>query len=126
MADIDFKELTKAELELMHIVWDKKEAILSEIVDGYPLENRPAYTTISTIVRILVNKGFLKYKTYGKVHLYSAAISKDNYKKNFLNNTLSSLFNNSPVELVSYLSNQGTLSAAQYQELKDLIEKKIK
>ena len=119
---MNFKELTKAELELMQIVWSKGEVILSEIVDGYPVENRPAYPTISTIVRILVKKGFLKYKTYGKTNLYSAAVSKESYRKEIVKNTLSTFFNNSPLELVSCLSEQCTLSADQYQELKNLIE----
>ncbi len=63
------KELTKAEEQLMQYLWELKSAYLKDIVEQYP-EPRPAYTTISTVVNVLVKKGFIDYKTHGKVREY--------------------------------------------------------
>ncbi len=123
MNNTETKELTKAELEVMKIVWEKNMIFLADIVEGYKSEDKPAYTTISTIVRILVKKGFLGYETFGKTNRYYSIITKEEYRKNIISNTLSNFFNNSPIELISYFAKEGSLSAKQYQELQDLINK---
>jgi len=77
------KELTKAEEQVMQYLWDIKKGFLKDIVDKYP-EPKPAYTTISTVVRVLVNKGFIGFKTYGKSNEYYPLSSKKEYAKVFV------------------------------------------
>lgn len=119
----DIKELTKAELELMRILWEKQQAFLGDIVDAYPLENRPAYPTISTVVRILEKKGFVGHESFSKVNRYYPLVAKEEYRRMVMRNTLNIFFDNSPRALFSYFAEEGSLSAGQYEELKDLARK---
>lgn len=116
--ETELKELTKAELELMRILWDKKQAFLGEIVDAYPMENRPAYPTISTVVRILEKKGFVGHESFSKVNRYYPLISKEDYRSKIVKNTINIFFDESPKQLFSYFAEKGTLSASQYEDLK--------
>lgn len=121
--NMDIKELTKAELELMRILWNKQQAFLGDIVDAYPLENRPAYPTISTVVRILEKKGFVGHESFSKVNRYYPLVTKEAYRRMIMRNTLNIFFDNSPRALFSYFAEEGSLSAGQYEELKDLARK---
>lgn len=121
--NMDMKELTKAELELMRILWNKQQAFLGDIVDAYPLENRPAYPTISTVVRILEKKGFVGHESFSKVNRYYPLVTKEEYRRMIMRNTLNIFFDNSPRALFSYFAEEGSLSAVQYEELKDLARK---
>lgn len=117
----NIKELTKAELEVMQIIWKKDKAFMGEIVVEFEnSEKKPAYTTIATIVRILEKKGFVSHITYGKSNQYYPLISKEMYRGDFLINTLSNLFDNSPKALISYFTEEGNLSVEQFEELKSI------
>ncbi len=71
-------ELTKAEVQVMHYLWELEKSFLKDIVEAFP-EPRPAYTTISTVIRVLVRKGYVGFNTYGKVHEYYPKISRKAY-----------------------------------------------
>ena len=117
----NIKELTKAELEVMQIIWKKERAFMGEIVAEFEnSEKKPAYTTIATIVKILERKGFVSHYTYGKSNQYYPAVSKENYRGEFLINTLNNLFDYSPKALISYFTEKGNLSIEQYEELKSI------
>jgi len=77
------KELTKAEEQVMHYVWKLKKGFLKDIIEQFP-EPKPAYTTVSTVIRVLVKKGFIAYNTYGKIHEYYPKILKNEYTKVFI------------------------------------------
>ena len=83
----DIKELTKAEDQVMQILWKLQNAFVKDIVEEMP-DPKPAYNTVSTIVRILEAKGFGDHKAYGKTHEYFPLISKEKYTKFYLNNLL--------------------------------------
>ena len=72
------KELTKAEEQIMQILWKIEKGFVNDILDGFPLP-KPAYNTVSTIVRILEKKEFVAHKAYGKTHEYFPLISKEEY-----------------------------------------------
>ncbi len=74
------KELTKAEEQIMQELWQLQSAYVKDIIEQLP-EPKPAYNTVSTIVRILERKGFVSHKTSGKSHLYYPIVQKDHYKK---------------------------------------------
>ena len=78
----DLKELTKAEDQVMQILWKLEKAFVKDIVEEMP-NPKPAYNTVSTIVRILETKGFVNHKAYGKTHEYFPTITKEKYTKFF-------------------------------------------
>ena len=86
------KELTKAEEQVMQYAWKLEKAFLKDIVEEFP-EPRPAYTTISTVVRVLVKKNFLTYTTFGKIRQYAPTISKEHYFKNHIKEEVTNCLN---------------------------------
>lgn len=118
------KELTKAEDQIMHILWMLKKAFVKDIVDQLP-NPKPAYNTVSTIVRILEKKGFVGYKAFGKTHEYYPIIAKEKYTKFYLNNLVKGYFGGSFQSLVSFFAaenkmdlNDIDLLVKQLEELK--------
>ena len=81
------QELTPAELEIMQILWDRESAFVNDILAELP-EPKPAYNTVSTIVRILEQKGYLAHKAYGRSHEYYPIIDRESYTKDFMVNVL--------------------------------------
>ncbi len=118
------KELTKAEEQLMHHLWDIKKAYLKDIVEQYP-EPRPAYTTISTVVNVLVKKKFVGFDTHGKSREYFPLISKEKYSQQSMNGLLSNFFDNSPKQFASFFASQKELSVGELQEIRKLIDDQI-
>ncbi|MDE5944991.1 MAG: BlaI/MecI/CopY family transcriptional regulator [Rikenella sp.] len=110
-------ELTRAELEVIQHIWRLGEAFLGEVVEQF-VEPRPAYTTISTVIRTLETKGFVKHRVVGKSHRYSPAVSKEEYRAGFMKRVVSNFFNNSPGQVLSFLAESGSLTVEQYEELK--------
>jgi len=76
----ELKELTKAEEQIMQALWDRDGGFVKEIIDMLP-EPKPAYNTVSTIIRILETKGFVDHESFGKSHRYFPKIQKEEYKK---------------------------------------------
>jgi BlaI family transcriptional regulator, penicillinase repressor len=118
------KELTKAEEQVMQILWKIKEGFVKDVIDKIE-EPKPAYNTVSTIIRILEKKGFIDHKAYGKTFLYFPVISKKDYTKTFFKNFLGNYFGNSFQQLVSFFSKEDDLSLQDLEELKKLMEKEI-
>lgn len=119
------KKLTKAEEEIMHVLWQIERGIVRQIINHLP-EPKPAYTTVSTIIRILETKGFVKHKAYGKTHEYFPVISKDEYSKTYLNQFVNNYFSNSYKKLVSFFAQEENLSVKELNELKNIIDEEIK
>ncbi len=116
------KELTKAEEEVMQILWKKEKAFVNDILREYK-ETKPAYSTISTIIRILEKKGFVSHRAYGKTYEYFPLIKKEDYRKNFLNSFLNRYFGNSPRSLVSHLVEEHKIDLKDLEEILALIKK---
>lgn len=112
----DIKELTKAEDLVMQILWKLEKAFVKDIVEAMP-EPKPAYNTVSTIVRILETKGFVDHTAYGKTHEYYPLITKEKYTRFYLNNLLKGYFDGSFQNLVSFFARENKLSPADVQKL---------
>lgn len=110
-------ELTRAEMELMQIIWELKECFLGEIVEAYP-EPKPAYTTIASTINVLETKGFITHHTWNRSHQYYAILQKEEYAQRVVRQTLTRFFDNSPSQMLSFLNDSGTLSSAEYEDLK--------
>ena len=117
-------ELTKAEEQVMQYLWNIEKGFLKDIVEQYP-DPKPAYTTVSTVVRVLVKKGAIDYKTYGKINEYFPVIKKTDYTKRFMKTMVKNFFNNSQQQFASFFTKESDLSVSELEELRKLIDQKI-
>jgi predicted transcriptional regulator len=118
------KKLTKAEERVMQFLWEIERGFLKDILEKFS-NPRPAYTTVSTVIRVLVKKGFIGFKTYGKVNEYYPKISKEAYFKRQLKPMLSNYFSGSPSSFASYFTDS-KLSLSELEEVRELIDDRIK
>ena len=118
------KELTKAEEQVMQYLWKLEKAFLKYIVLEFP-EPRPANTTVATVIRILVKKGFIGFKTFGKTHQYFPLVPKKIYAREFVSGMIKSFFNNSVNGFASFFTREQDLSLSELEEMKALIEEQI-
>jgi BlaI family transcriptional regulator, penicillinase repressor len=118
----DLKELTKAEDQVMQILWKLGKGVVKDIMEEMK-DPKPAYNTVSTIVRILETKGFVDHKAYGKTHEYFPIISKEKYTKFYLNNLLKGYFNGSFQNLVSFFAKENDMSSSDLEKLLDELKK---
>ncbi|HYH57020.1 MAG TPA: BlaI/MecI/CopY family transcriptional regulator [Anseongella sp.] len=115
------KELTKAEEQIMQVLWKIGKGFIKDILEAVP-EPRPAYTTLSTITRILEKKGFVGYNAYGKTHEYFPLISEEEYKKFITEKLVSNYFGNSFKSLVSFFVEEKNISLKEADEIIRIIE----
>jgi len=118
------KQLTKAEEQVMQYLWNLDKAFLKDLVESFP-EPRPAYTTISTVIRVLVKKGFIDYNTYGKIHEYFPKISKDEYLKGQFDGVVQDYFAGSVAKLASFLTRDKNLDIDDLEEIRSIIDDQI-
>ncbi|MFO8055499.1 MAG: BlaI/MecI/CopY family transcriptional regulator [Bacteroidales bacterium] len=118
------KELTKAEEQIMQILWKLEKAFVNDILAKFP-EPKPAYNTVSTIVRILEKKGFVAHHTYGKTHEYYPLVSKKEYTRSYFRNFMKNYFGNSYQALTSFFAREEKLSIEEMEEIKQLMEEQI-
>lgn len=103
------QELTRAELEIMQVLWARGAVVIHDILDEME-EPKPAYNTVSTIVRILEKKGFVSHKAYGKTHEYYPLVAKEDYARRYMDGVLKNFFGGSLSRLVSFFSEQKAIS----------------
>ncbi len=120
------KELTRAEEQVMQILWELEKGFVKDIVERFP-EPKPAYNTVSTIVRILEQKGFVDHTAYGKTHEYFPLVDKKSYTRSFMKNFVRSYFSGSFKEMVSFFAKEDNLTVRDLNELmkdvKEAVEK---
>lgn len=116
------QELTRAELEIMQIIWDKGACFVNDILDRLP-EPKPAYNTVSTVVRILEKKGYVDHKAYGKTHEYFPLVDRDTYTKNYISAVLNNFFDGSASRMVSFLSSNKSISIEETNEILEMLKK---
>lgn len=119
------KELTRAEEQVMQILWKLEKAFVKDLVDAMP-SPKPAYNTVSTIVRILEKKGFVDHNAYGKTHEYFPVISKKDYTGTYLKGFIKNYFGDSYRQLVSFFAKEEDLSTKEMEEIIALLKDEIK
>lgn len=118
------KELTKAEEEVMQILWQLGKGFVNDLLEQYP-EPKPAYNTISTIIRILEKKGFVAHNSFGKTYEYYPLISKEKYTQQFMGNVVKGYFDNSYKKVVSFFTGNENLSVNEMEEIRRIIDEQI-
>jgi BlaI family penicillinase repressor len=118
---MEIKELTKAEEQVMQILWQLNEAIVKDIIKEMN-EPKPAYNTVSTVVRVLEGKGFIDHKAYGNSHVYFPLITEAAYRKFTFDKMMTGYFSNSYKSLVSFIANEKKLGVKELDELSKMID----
>ena len=109
----------------MQVLWELKKAFVKDIIEQLP-EPKPAYNTVSTIVRILEKKGFVDHNAYGKTHEYFPVVSKEEYSQKYLKNLVSGYFENSYKQLVSFFTRKENLSLKEIEDIMQILEREKK
>jgi len=119
------KKLTKAEEQIMQILWELERGFVKEIIKSLP-QPKPAYNTVSTIIRILEKKGFVSHQAYGNTYEYFPVINKEEYTKAYLKSIMKNYFSDSFREMVSFFASEENISIEELEELRKMINEEIK
>ncbi|MBO5380640.1 MAG: BlaI/MecI/CopY family transcriptional regulator [Bacteroides sp.] len=122
--DIDTKHrsLTKSELHLMNLLWDKGEGTVNDLIEMMP-EPRPAYTTVLTVMRVLTKKGVVKATQQGKAYLYTPLMTREEYTKGFMEETRNTLFKGSFGKLLMFFAERERLAADEVEKIVALLKR---
>jgi BlaI family penicillinase repressor len=119
---MEIKDLTKAEEQIMQVLWTLESAFVKEIISELS-EPKPAYNTVSTIVRILETKNFVGHEAFGKSHKYHPLISKEEYKRHATSKLLDGYFENSVESMFSFFVKEQNLDLSDVDEILKMIDK---
>ena len=117
------KPLTKAEEQVMQVLWKLESAYLKDVVDAMSAP-KPHSNTIATIIKILIDKGYISHEVHGRVHCYTPAVSKEKYSSSSIKNLVEGYFEGSFSDVVSFMVKQQDLKVADLELLLQQIKKK--
>lgn len=118
-------QLSKAEEQLMQHLWDREKAFMKEILEAYP-DPKPATTTLLTLLKRMMDKGFVTYTLFGNSRQYRPLVAKSDYFSKHLNGLIKDFFDDSASQFASFFTQQADLSKEELEVLKGVIDKKIK
>jgi len=118
------KELTKAEEQIMHVIWQYDRISVKDILDELP-DPKPAVNTVSTVVRLLEKKGFVDHQPLGRGYLYFAIVDKENYTKSFMKKVVDKYFGNSLKEMVSFFARENEMNINEFEEMMNEVRDEI-
>lgn len=119
---MNMKRLTRKEEEAMRILWKARKGFIKDLIDLH-VEPKPLYTTFSTVIRGLEEKGYVGHKAYGKNFEYFALVKKEDYRKSFMKDIVTDYFGSSYKNVVSFFVTEKKLSTADLKKLIQIIEK---
>ena len=117
--------LTNAEEQLMQFLWKQERAFMKDLINAYP-DPKPATTTVATLLKRMQDKSFVGYKQLGRSREYFPLVQKKDYFSKHVNGLIKNFFNNSPSQFASFFTEETNLSKKELEELKALIDSKIK
>jgi len=118
-------KLSKTEEQLMEIIWTLEKCFLKEIIDSYP-KQKPATTTVATLLKRLQDKGAVAYNLFGNSRQYYSLIPKKDYFKKHVSEMVKGFFGDSALQFASFFTTSGNLSVQELEELKKIVEQEIK
>ena len=117
-------KLSATEENLMQYLWTAEKAFMKDLLEAYP-DPKPAVTTVATLLKRMIEKGFVGFKEYGNSREYYPVISKTDYFANHVNGLIKTFFNNSASQFASFFTTETNLSDKELDELKEIIEREI-
>lgn len=118
------KRMTKAEEQVMQLLWELKESNVRTIVDRFD-SPKPAYTTVATVLKVLEKKGFVTKISQGKTHLFRPKITKEEYSGHQMGNLIKDYFNGSFSKMASFFAKENKLSISELEEMIEMTKKEI-
>ena len=118
------KQLTKAEEQIMQILWELNEGIVKQIVEKFD-EPKPAYTTVATVLKVLEKKEFVTHKNIGNTHLFLPVINKKEYTKLQSTSLLKNYFNGSFPKMATFFAKSNNLSIRELEEMIETTKKEL-
>jgi len=118
-------QLTKTEEQLMQRLWELERSFMKDLIDSYP-DPKPAPTTIATLLKRMIDKGFVGFKMYGNSREYYPMIAKADYFSKHVNGLIKNFFNDSASQFASFFTKRTNLTSEELEELKEIIEMEIK
>ena len=119
------RDLTKAEEQVMQVLWKIKKGFVKDILEHFD-DPKPAYNTVSTIVRILQEKGFVNHKAYGRTHEYYPIVTKSEYSKSHLSTFVNDYFSNSFEKMVSFFAKEKSISLQEMEDIMKIMDSEVK
>ena len=119
------REITKAQEDLLKALWEIKEGAISDVLDSLD-EPKPAYNTVSTIIRILEKKGFVDHKAYGTTYEYFPIVKKEDYANFHFSDFMKNYFNDSFPRMAAFFARENNLSMEDMEEIMRLTEIELK
>jgi BlaI family transcriptional regulator, penicillinase repressor len=119
------RELTRAEEQVMQVLWKIEKGFVKDILEHFD-EPKPAYNTVSTIVRILQEKGFVDHRAYGRTHEYFPLVTREDYTKSHLNTFVRDYFSNSFERMVSFFAREKNISLNEMEKIMKIMENEVK
>jgi BlaI family penicillinase repressor len=119
------RDLTKAEEQVMQVLWKIKKGFVKDILEHFD-DPKPAYNTVSTIVRILQEKGFVNHKAYGRTHEYFPIVTKNEYSKSHLSTFVNDYFSNSFEKMVSFFAKEKSISLQEMEDIMKIMDSEVK
>ena len=116
--------LTNAEEQIMKLLWELDKAFIRDLLNEIP-EPKPAPTTVITLLKRMIDKGFVSYRQCGNSREYYPLVKKSDYFSNHINGLIKDFFNNSTAQFASFFANETELSHSELMELRDIVDKKI-
>jgi predicted transcriptional regulator len=116
--------LTNAEEQIMKLLWKLDKAFIRDLLNEFP-DPKPAPTTVITLLKRMIDKGFVSYKQYGNSREYYPLIKKTDYFSDHINGLIKDFFNNSTAQFASFFANETDMNKEELKELRDLVDKKI-
>jgi predicted transcriptional regulator len=119
------KQLTKAEAQIMQILWNLKKGVVKQVIDEFD-EPKPAYTTVATVLKVLEKKGFVDHETIGNTHLFYPSVSKKDYAKYQFGSLLKDYFSGSFPKMATFFARENNLSIGELEEMMKIAEDELK
>jgi predicted transcriptional regulator len=118
-------ELSKAEEQLMSYLWELERSFFKDLKEQYP-DPKPATTTINTLLKRLIDKGFVDYKLYGNSREYFPLVSKEDYFSKHVNGLIKNFFNNSVEQFASFFTREVDISDEDLKKLRKIVDDQLK
>lgn len=118
-------KLSKAEEQLMELIWKQEKVFLKDLVESYP-DPKPAATTVATLLKRMQDKGFVGYTLYGNSREYHPLVKKSDYFSKHLKGMIKDYFDNSALQFASFFTTTSNLTADELEDLKKIVNQEIK
>lgn len=120
----NMNKLTRAEEQVMQILWDMGEGMTKDVISRFP-DPKPAYNTVSTVIRVLEKKRFVDHKAYGKTHVYYPLVEKESYARLQFMGLMKDYFNNSFPRMAAFFAREKNLDISEMEEILKMTEEEI-